>query len=131
MLKHRRYRKPFAPLDEEPSKKTVQLEFCSEPVSYDLVFPKEAQPLLQTEPGGSLRAQNGLKLRWMFTCSYNRSKPGKNQAFLDRHRAMQPLELWKDYAQVLIVRKDQVSEYKVHCGKHYIIAVWISKQLKK
>ena len=121
MLIHRRYRK-FEPLDIEPRAiNDVQLEHCSGSVTYDLVYPDEAKPLLQPgQAGGSLRAQNGLKLRWMFTCSYNRSKPGKNQAFLDRHRAMQPLELWKDYAQVLIVRKDQVSEYKVHCGKHYI-----------
>ena len=98
MLTHRRYRKPFAPLDMEPRKITVKLKFCSEPVAYDLVFPKEAQPLLQTgQAGGSLRAQNGLKLRWMFTCSYNRSEPGKNQAFLDRHRAMLPLKLWKEH----------------------------------
>ena len=91
-------------------------------MDYKLVCPTEAQRLLtMDQPSGSWRAQNDLHLRWMFTCSYKRSEPGKNQAFLDRQKAMEPLELWKDYAQVLIVREDQIDQYKAHCGEHYII----------
>ena len=117
----RRYR-VFVPVDadvHQPGLETVKLKFCTGDVTYTLACPTDAKPLLQQSDG--VRPLSALKLRCMFTCSYNRWERGKKQAFLDRSLAMEPLQLWKDYAQVLIVRKDQVINYMKHCGQHYII----------
>ena len=108
--------------DEHPPQRitTTELKFCRGGVSYTLACPHAAQPLMRPGPDG-VRPLSTLKLRCMFTCSYNRWEAGKDQAFLDRSKAMEPLELWKDYAQVLIVREDQVTKYMKQCGQHYII----------
>ena len=123
--------------DEHPPQRitTTELKFCQGDVTYTLACPLAAQPLMQREPGpDGVMPLSTLKLRCMFTCSYNRWEAGKDQAFLDRSKAMEPLELWKDYAQVLIVREDQVTKYMKQCGLHYIIVglpASMNVQLKK
>ena len=111
---------PVDALVNPPISETAELKFCKGAVTYTLACPTAAQHLLQPN-SVDVRPLSALKLRCMFTCSYNRWERGKNQAFLDRSLAMEPLQLWQDYAQVLIVRKDQVKSYMEHCGKHYII----------
>lgn len=108
--------------------KTAKLhhQFCKSAVTYMFACPTAAKHLLGLDPSGMITDTrplplSALKLRCMFTCSYNRWEKGKKQAFLDRSLAMEPLQLWQDYAQVLIVRKDQVQSYMEHCGQHYII----------
>ena len=112
--------------DVHPISETTALQFCASDVTYTLACPTAARRLLGLNSSDMITDTrplplSALKLRCMFTCSYNRWERGKNQAFLDRSLAMEPLQLWKDYAQVLIVRKDQVEKYMKDCGQDYII----------
>ena len=69
---------------------------------------------------GKIKTANGQrrsKLFWMFTCSYGRAE----RSCLDRAEVMKPLQPG-EYAQVLIVRKEQRELYSRRFGGSYIIA---------
>ena len=68
---------------------------------------------------GEIKAANSkhdFKLFWMFTCSYNRAE----RSCLDRREVMQPLQPGQ-YAQVLVVRKEQRQFYSRRFGASHII----------
>jgi hypothetical protein len=112
-----------ATVQPQPRKIQANFKHCDGQVQYSLLLPDAARSWLPIDQEGNPHAwgKSSVHVRWIVTCSYNRYAPGKTQALLNREKAMEPLNVWEDYAQVLIVRESELQGYHNYCGHHYII----------